>query len=49
MSTRYSPKAVKKIWWLNLIKRHQIPSTSLQPIPQEDKLGLVGELDPWIK
>ena len=48
-STGHPPEAVNEIWWLNLMKRHGIPLTSLQSIPEEDKLGPDGELDPRIK
>ena len=49
MTTGYSPEMVKEIWWIDPTKRHQIPSTSQQLIPQEDKLGPDGEPDSRIK
>ena len=49
MTTAYAPGKVNEKHWIDPAKRHQIPSTSQQIIPEDDKIGLLGEPDPRIK
>ena len=52
ITTGYGPEDIQKPHWLNPYKRHQIPPTSWQQVPLEDKIGPDGKPDPrilWIE
>ena len=49
MTTAHAPSKVNETWWMDPAKRHRIPSTSQKIIPEEDKVGLLGDPDPRIK